>query len=42
MFRDLVRKNRSYRGFNEKRQITKDELLSLVDLARLSPSSVNA
>ncbi len=38
---ELVLKSRSYRGYNEKRQITKDELLSLVECARLCPSSVN-
>ncbi len=41
MFKDLVLKNRSYRGFNESRKISKEELVELVDLARLSPSSVN-
>ncbi len=38
---ELVLKSRSYRGYNEKRQITKDELLSLAECARLCPSSVN-
>lgn len=42
MFKDLVRKNRSYRGFDESRRITKEELLEFVDCARLAPSSVNA
>ncbi len=42
MFKDLVFKNRSYRGFNENRKITKEELLELVELARLCPSAVNA
>ncbi len=41
MFKDLVLKNRSYRGFNEDRKITKDELVALVELARLCPSSIN-
>ncbi len=42
MLKDLILKNRSYRGYDEKRKISRDELLSLVELARLSPSSVNA
>ncbi len=41
MFKDLVLKNRSYRGFKEDRKITKEELMELVNLARLSPSSMN-
>lgn len=40
-FKDLVKKNRSYRGFQENRKITKEELLELADCARLCPSSVN-
>jgi len=41
-FQDLVRKNRSYRGYDESRRLTKAELESFVECARLSPSSVNA
>lgn len=41
MFKDLVVKNRSYRGYDETRRITKEELLEFVDCARLCPSSVN-
>lgn len=41
MIKDIIRKNRSYRGFNEERKIAKQELLELTDLARLAPSSVN-
>ncbi len=41
MLKDLVFKNRSYRGFNEERKITREELKGLVELARLCPSSVN-
>lgn len=41
MFRDLVRKNRSYRGYSQERRVTKEELTSFVDCARLCPSSVN-
>lgn len=41
MLKDLVTKNRSYRGFNEGRAVSKEELAAMVDCARLSPSSVN-
>ncbi len=41
MFKDLVKRNRSYRGFDESRKITKEELLEFVDCARLTASSVN-
>lgn len=41
MFKDLVKKSRSYRSFDESRSITAQELEELVDLARLCPSSVN-
>lgn len=40
-FEKLVRQNRSYRGFDESRKVTRDELLRMVDCARLSASSVN-
>lgn len=42
MFKDLVKANRSYRGYDETYIMTKEEMLDLVDCARLSPSSVNA
>ncbi|MFI3163833.1 MAG: nitroreductase family protein [Bacillota bacterium] len=42
MLLDLVKGNRSYRGYDESRYITTEELTSLVELARLTPSSVNA
>lgn len=42
MFKDLVKLNRSYRGYDETYVMTKEVLLDLVDCARLSPSSVNA
>lgn len=42
MLKDLIKKNRSYRGYNEDRRITREELIELVDCARLCPSSVNA
>lgn len=42
MIKELVRKNRSYRGFDETRKIQIEELLDMVDCARLTASSVNA
>lgn len=42
MIKDLVLKNRSYRGYNESRKVTKEELLDMVDCARFTASSVNA
>lgn len=42
MLLDLVKANRSYRGYDESRFITTEELESFVELARLAPSSVNA
>lgn len=42
MFKELVLKNRSYRGYDESRTVTREELRELVDCARLTPSSVNA
>ena len=41
MMKDLVRRSRSYRGYDESRKITREELLELVECARLAPSSVN-
>lgn len=42
MFKDLIRANRSYRGYDESYHFTKEELADFVDHARLAPSSVNA
>lgn len=42
MIRDLVEKSRSYRGYDESRRVSREELEQLVDCARLAPSSVNA
>jgi len=39
--KELVRKNRSYRGFDESFQLTREDLMELVDLARLTASTVN-
>lgn len=41
MFIDLVKKSRSYRGYDETRRITREELTDFVDCARFAPSSVN-
>lgn len=41
MLKDLVIKNRSYRGYDESRRISREELEDLVEHARLTPSSVN-
>ncbi|MCQ4672032.1 nitroreductase family protein [Lactonifactor longoviformis] len=41
MFKDLVKQNRSYRGYDPSRKITEEELLDLVDCARYTPASVN-
>ncbi|MBQ3425002.1 MAG: nitroreductase family protein [Clostridia bacterium] len=41
MLIDLVRKNRSYRGYDRRRKLSREELVKLVEAARLCPSSVN-
>ena len=41
MLRNLVLKNRSYRGFDESVRISRETLEGFVDCARLCPSSVN-
>lgn len=41
MLRDLVVKNRSYRGFDESRPVTREDMLEWVDLTRFTASSVN-
>lgn len=40
-FSDIVRQNRSYRRFYEDRAIPQDDLIKLIDLARLTPSAQN-
>lgn len=42
MLKDLVKQNRSYRGYDESREVSREELVDMVDCARLTPSSVNA
>lgn len=39
MLKDLVLKNRSYRGFNPNRPVTCEELTDMVDCARLTAST---
>lgn len=39
--KELVRKNRSIRGYDESRRITREELVELADCARLCPSTMN-
>ncbi|NLA77808.1 MAG: nitroreductase, partial [Clostridiales bacterium] len=41
MLYDLVKAARSCRGFDESVKVTREQLETLVELARLSPSSVN-
>ena len=41
MFKELVYNTRSHRAFNEDRKITRDELLSFVDLARHTSYAMN-
>jgi len=41
MLKNLIRKNRSYRRFDNNYKITRKQLLELVELARLSPTAGN-
>ena len=41
MFIDMVKANRSYRRFCENEEISRENLLKLINLARLSPSGAN-
>lgn len=41
MFKDLVLADRSYRGYKPEKRFTKEELLELIDYARLCPASSN-
>lgn len=38
MLQDLITLNRSYRRFDEQRRLSREELLELIDHARLSPA----
>ena len=40
-FHELVEKARSVRGYDESRSISREEMLELVDCARLTPSAAN-
>ena len=42
MLKDLVKQNRSYRGFDENVKISREMLLELIDFARICPSAMNA
>ena len=41
MIKELVTRSRSYRGYDPSRSISREELLSLVDCARLIPTGAN-
>lgn len=41
MLKELVLKNRSYRKFDQNEKIKKEQLLSWIDIARLTPSAAN-
>ena len=41
MIKDLIKRNRSVRGYDNSRDVTIEELREMVDCARLSASSVN-
>lgn len=40
-FKELVKKNRSYRGYDESYIFTKEQLEDYVDITRYTASSVN-
>ena len=40
--KELIKKNRSYRRFNQNYKVSTETLISLIDLARISPSARNA
>ena len=40
-FKNIVKQNRSYRRFYEERPIPQDDLIELIDMARLTPSAQN-
>ena len=41
MLKDLLKQNRSHRGYDESVPVTRGQLLEMVDCARYAPSSVN-
>ena len=38
MLKDLLKQNRSYRGYDESVRLTREQLLDMVDCARYAPS----
>ena len=40
MIKELVKKNRSYRRFYQEKKLTRQQLMELVETARLTPSAV--
>ncbi len=40
-FMDLVKRNRSYRGYDESKKVTYEQLLQMVECARNAPSGAN-
>lgn len=41
MFKDLIIKNRSTRGYNRDRKVSREEMMEMIDCARLSASSMS-
>lgn len=41
MLKDLVKANRSCRGFDRSRKVSREELLEIIDTARLASSAIN-
>ena len=41
MLKDLLKQNRSYRGYDESVRLTREQLLDMVDCARYAPFSQN-
>lgn len=41
MFKDLIIKNRSTRGYDRSRNVSEEEMLEMIDCARLSAASMN-
>ncbi len=41
MLKDLIQKNRSYRRFDQSKPVSRETLIELIDLARLSASAAN-
>ena len=41
MIKDLIKSNRSCRGWDTAHKVTREELVEMIDCARLSASSMN-